>query len=111
MKRNTGDILAYCGKQLVENKKKRQIREKYSINENAYQINEGQKTVACGVASIICGGIGIFFWLMGIVGLILGIVAVKNPNMRKGTAIIGIILSAFALVWPVLAYLMILLVN
>lgn len=104
MKRNTGDILANCGKQLVENKKKRQIREKYSINENAYQINEGQKTVACGVASIICGGIGIFFWLMGIVGLILGIVAVKNPNERKGTAITGTILSVFALVWPLMAY-------
>lgn len=111
MKRSTEDIIVNCGKQLAENKKKRQIREKYSINENVYQINEGQKTVACGVASIICGCIGIIFWLMGIVGLILGIVAVMNSNERKGTAIAGTVISALALAWPILAYLMILLVN
>lgn len=111
MKRDTGDILANCGKQLVENKKKRQIQEKYSINDNVYQINEGQKTVACGVASIICGGIGIFFWLMGIVGLILGIVAVKNPNERKGTAIVGVVISTFAPAWPILAYICMVLLS
>ena len=65
---------------------------------------ENYKTNVCGITAIICGVIGIVFWLFGIVGLIFGIVAAKNPHERKGPAVVGLLISLFAILWPMMAY-------
>lgn len=71
-----------------------------------------KRTSACGITAIVCGVIGIVFWFLylpAVIGLIFGIVALFHKNERKSTAIIGTVLSLFALAIPAFVYAMMIL--
>ena len=112
MKRNIGQLLSNCLKQMSENKQKADTRKEYGTGiENKIIQNDGKKTIVCGLASIVCAFVGIVVRIFSFVGLIFGIVALRNGLERKGLALVGIICSAVSIAWPLVAYLVVLIAN
>jgi len=109
MRKSTGDIINSSLKQMADNKKKSDIRKRYGVGQLEDNQDTSVKTSVCGITSIICGIVGFFLWIIGLVGVIFGIAAIKNKSERQVPAIAGTVISIIAVIWPIVAYLVILL--